>query len=104
MSATASLPLLFTSLKVGPVTLRNRILSTAHQTNLVDDHVPAPAMAAYHEARARGGVGLIIIEACAVHTSGLLTLHTIDGSTDRVVPGYERVAEAVHKHGGRVFA
>jgi 2,4-dienoyl-CoA reductase-like NADH-dependent reductase (Old Yellow Enzyme family)/thioredoxin reductase len=84
--------------------LRNRIVSTAHQTNLVEEHIPAPAMAAYHEARARGGVGLIIVEACAVHPSGLLTIHTIDGSTERVVPGYARVAEAVHRHGGRVFA
>lgn len=103
-NASAALPLLFSPLRVGPAELRNRILSTAHQTNLVDDHVPAPAMAAYHEARARGGAGLIIVEACAVHPSGLLTIHTIDGSTERVVPGYARVAEAVHWHGGRVFA
>lgn len=99
-----ALPLLFSSLRVGPVTLRNRILSTAHQTNLVQDYVPMPEMAAYHEARARGGAGLIIIEACAVHPTGLLSLHTIDGSTERVVPGYAQVAEAVHRHGGHAFA
>ncbi len=55
-----ALPLLFSSLRVGPVTLRNRILSTAHQTNLVQDYVPMPEMAAYHEARARGGAGTTI--------------------------------------------
>ena len=104
MNMPAALPLLFSPLQVGPVVLRNRIVSTAHQTNLVEDPVPTPTMAAYHEARARGGVGLIIVEACAVHPSGLLTIHTIDGSTERVVPGYVRVAEAVHRHGGRVFA
>lgn len=97
------LPLLFSPLHVGPVTLRNRIISTAHQTNLVEDHVPTSAMAAYHEARARGGAGLITIEACAVHPSGLLTIHTIDGSTERVAPGYAMIAEAVHRHGGAVF-
>lgn len=98
------LSLLFSPLQVGPITLRNRILSTAHQTSMVEDHVPMPEMAAYHEARARGGAGLIIVEACAVHPSGLLSIHTIDGSTERVVPGYARVAEAVHRHGGRVLA
>src|SRR5690348_4610387 len=102
--AEPALPLLFSPLQVGPVTLRNRILSTAHQTNLVEDHVPSRARAAYHEARASGGAGFVIVEACAVHPSGLLTIHTIDGSTDRVGPGYARVAEAVHRHGGRVFA
>jgi len=101
---SVQLPLLFSPLTVGPITLRNRILSAAHQTSLVEDHVPMPAMAAYHEARARGGAALVIIEACAVHPSGLLTIDTIDGSSERVVPGYARIAEAVHRHGGRAFA
>jgi len=99
-----TLPLLFSPLQVGPITIRNRLLSTAHQTNLVEDHVPMPEMAAYHEARVQGGAGLVIIEACAVHRSGLLTIHTIDASSEKVVPGFAAVAEAVHRHGGKVFA
>ncbi len=101
---SSALPLLFSPLQVGPITLRNRILSTAHQTNLVEEHVPTSAMAAYHEARARGGIGLIVLEACAVHPSGLLTIHTIDGTTERVVPAYAAIAAAVHPHGAAVFA
>ena len=57
---------LFSPLALGPVELQNRIVSTAHQTSLVHDHLPTDDFVAYHEARARGGAGLIVIEATAV--------------------------------------
>ena len=50
-----------------------RIVSTAHQTTLVEDHLPTDDFVAYHEARARGGAGLIVLEATAPHPSGILT-------------------------------
>ena len=46
---------LLSPLRVGPVELPNRIVSTAHQTTLVHDHLPTEDFVAYHEARARGG-------------------------------------------------
>lgn len=94
---------LFTPLALGPVELRNRIVSTAHQTGLVEDHLPTDDFLAYHEERARGGVGLIVLEATAVHESGLLTPHTLAGYKDEIVAGYRRVAEAVRPHGARLF-
>ena len=94
---------LLSPLGLGPTELRNRIVSTSHQTNLVHDHLPTGEFVAYHEARARGGAGLIVLEAIAVHESGLLHLHTIAGYRDEVVDGYRRVAEAVHGHGARIF-
>ena len=53
---------------------------------------PTDEFVAYHEARARGGTGLIVLEATAVHPSGLLTAHTLAGYREEIVPGYERVA------------
>ena len=70
---------LLSPLRVGPVELPNRIVSTAHQTTLVHDHLPTEDFLAYHEARARGGTGLIVLEATAVDPSGLLTPHTLAG-------------------------
>jgi hypothetical protein len=72
----AALEHLFAPLRLGPVELRNRIVSTAHQTTLVHNHLPTDDFVAYHEARARGGVGLIVLEATAIHPSALLTSHT----------------------------
>ena len=94
---------LFSPLRIGPVELSNRIVSTAHQTTLVDESVPTDDFVAYHEARARGGTGLIVLEATAVHPSGLLTPHTLAGYREEIVPEMARVAEAVHAHGTRLF-
>ena len=49
---------------------------------------------AYHEARARGGVGAIFLEATAVHPSGLLTAHTIGGFLPEIVPAYRAARRA----------
>jgi 2,4-dienoyl-CoA reductase-like NADH-dependent reductase (Old Yellow Enzyme family) len=89
---------LFSPLAIGPVTLRNRIVSTSHQTSLVHDHLPTDDLIAYHEARARGGAAMICIEATAVHHTGLLTAHTIGGYLPEIVPAYRRLADAVHAH------
>jgi len=94
---------LFSPLALGAVELPNRIVSTAHQTTLVHDHLPTDDFVAYHEARARGDVGLIVLEATAVHPSGLLTSHTLGGYLPEIVQGYRRVAAAVRPHGTRLF-
>lgn len=94
---------LLSPLLVGPVRLRNRIVSTAHQTTLVHEHLPTDDFVAYHDARARGGVGLIVLEATAVDPSGLLTPHTLAGYREESAAGFARVAEAVRPHGARLF-
>ncbi|HET9213173.1 MAG TPA: FAD-dependent oxidoreductase [Gaiellaceae bacterium] len=94
---------LFSPLRMGPVELPNRVVSTAHQTTLVEEHLPTEDFVAYHEARARGGVGLIVIEATAVHPSGLLTPHTLAGYRDEIAPALAGVADAVRRHGTRLF-
>ncbi len=99
----AALQHLFAPLVVGPVELANRIVSTAHQTTLVHDHLPTDDFVAYHRARAEGGVGLIVLEATAVHESGLLTPHTLGGYLPELAAGYRRVADAVHPAGTRLF-
>jgi 2,4-dienoyl-CoA reductase-like NADH-dependent reductase (Old Yellow Enzyme family)/thioredoxin reductase len=90
-------------LALGPVEIGNRIVSTSHQTNLVRNHLPTEEFVAYHEARARGGTGLIVMEATAVHESGLLHAHTLAGYSAEIVGGYRRVVEAVRPHGTRLF-
>ena len=74
--------------------MKNRILSTAHMTTLVAGGVPTADLAAYHEARAAGGAGLIILEVAAVHETAIFTAHTIAAIDDDCIPGYRRVAEA----------
>ena len=94
---------LFSPLALGPVEIRNRIVSTSHQTSLVHDHLPTADLIAYHETRARGGVGLICIEATATHHTGLLTPHTIGGYLPEIVPVFRRLSDAVHAHGAKIM-
>ncbi|MGH3502621.1 MAG: FAD-dependent oxidoreductase [Nocardioidaceae bacterium] len=91
------------SVHVGPLTLRNRVVSTPHQTGLVYDHLPTADLAAYHGERARGGIGAVFVEASAVHPSGLLTPHTIGAYMPDVVPAMAKIAETVHAEGAGVF-
>ncbi|MGI8505491.1 MAG: FAD-dependent oxidoreductase [Solirubrobacteraceae bacterium] len=102
MSASRSggeYPTLLSPVEIGPLTLRNRVVSTSHQTGLVEDHLPTADLIAYHEARARGGVGAIFLEATAVHANGLLTSHTVGGFLPGIVPVYHRLSERLHGHG-----
>jgi 2,4-dienoyl-CoA reductase-like NADH-dependent reductase (Old Yellow Enzyme family) len=94
---------LLAPLEIGPVTLPCRIVSTSHQTTLVEDHLPTEDFVAYQGARAAGGAGLIVMEAVAVAPSGLLTAHTLAGYFDSTVDGYRRVAAAVQPHGTKLF-
>ncbi len=94
---------LFEPLRLGPVELPCRIVSTAHQTMLVESHLPTDDFVAYHEARARGGAGLIVLEATAPHPSGILTPHELAGYLPEIVPAYRRVGEAVQRHGTRLY-
>ena len=58
---------LFTRLRLGPLTLRNRVVFSAHLTGYAVDGLPTAQHAAYYAARAKGGAGLIISEEHATH-------------------------------------
>jgi 2,4-dienoyl-CoA reductase-like NADH-dependent reductase (Old Yellow Enzyme family) len=103
MTARGDLSNLLSGVDIGPVSLRNRLVSTSHQTGLVHDHLPTDDLLAYHEARARGGVGAIFLEATAVDDGGLLTTHTIGGFLPELVSVYQRLSQTLHDHGTRLF-
>lgn len=94
---------LFTPHEIRGLEIRNRIFSTAHQTILARDGAPSEDMAAYHEARARGGAGLIIMESSRPTDDEVSHSYYLDSSSDKCIAGYRMVAEAVHRHGTRVF-
>jgi 2,4-dienoyl-CoA reductase-like NADH-dependent reductase (Old Yellow Enzyme family) len=94
---------LFTPHEIRGHEIRNRIFSTAHQTILARNGAPSEDMAAYHEARARGGAGLIIMESSRPNSDEVSSSYYIDSSSDDCIPGYRMVAQAVHLHGTKIF-
>src|SRR5882724_8242431 len=96
MSGEGGYRYLFSPLRVGPLTLRNRIVFCAHLTNYARGGLPTEQHAAYYAARAAGGAGLIITEEQSVHPS--------DGAYEKLIRGYQRITRAVHAHGVPVLA
>ena len=94
---------LFSPLRLRDIEIRNRILSTGHQTYLAKGGVPSDDLIAYHEARARGGTGLIIVEAARFHETTLTDSPEIVVTSDDCIAGYRRLAETVRRHGCRIF-
>lgn len=87
---------------LGSIEFPNRVVRAPHLTQYTSRGEVTDRFVAYHEARARGGVGLSILESATVDRR--VSPAPLDASTDRVVEGWGRVAEAVHRHGMRVAA
>lgn len=102
MSAAARL--LFTPLKVGNITVQNRIVFSAHLTNFAEDFMPTDRHACYYRERARGGAGLIITEEHSVHPTDHPYEKLIHAFNPSVLPGYRRITEMVHAEGTPILA
>lgn len=97
-------PRLFEEVQLGPRVARNRVWMTAHATEFSTDHTYADAHAAYYGERARHGVGVITMEATAVHPTSQPRQGVVLAYDSAVVDSYRRVASAVQPHGTLLFA
>src|SRR5262245_64859111 len=90
---------LFSSLRVGSLTLKNRIFSTGHAEAMAEDGKPGARLRAYHEAKARGGAALTIIGgSTSVHPSSPSSAwNMIANHDDSIVPAYRAIADTVHR-------
>lgn len=92
-------PHLFSPLEIRGKRLKNRIMSSGHDTSMPTDNLVNEPLVAYHRARARGGAGLIVMQVAGVHDSARYTSHVLMATDDACIPGYRRVAEACHAEG-----
>ncbi len=97
-------PHLFSPLRIGRVTVANRISFSAHLTNLANEGLPTERLISYLAARARGGTGLIITEEQSVHPTDRAYEHLIEAFKPEVIPWYRRLTQAVHAYDTHVFA
>ncbi len=96
--------MLFEPISIRGRTIRNRIAFGSHSTEFLKDCLVTDRLIAYYAARARGGVGLIISEAIRVHATTMASEHQAKGYDPAIVPGFARLADAVHAHGAVMFA
>jgi mycofactocin system FadH/OYE family oxidoreductase 2 len=100
---TSLFPHLFSPLRVGQLTLRNRIVSTPHATGYVTGHLHDEREVYYQAEKAKGGVGLQFMG--ATHVIGAQRYLGLPANVDdTIVPIYRRIAAAVHAHEGLIGA
>lgn len=100
----ARYPILFSPMRLGPRTARNRTWMSAHATLLVKDHLFTDAHIAYYAERAKHGVAVITMEAMAVHETSLPYRGKALAFDPRMVPQFQKIADAVHAHGALLLA
>lgn len=95
---------LFTPIKIGNVTIKNRLVVPAMGTNLAKHNGEAsPELIKYYTERAKGGFGLIIQECSAIARNGKSLKDECGMWDDYVIPSYRELTNSVHAAGGKIF-
>jgi len=99
------LKILLSPIKVGNVELRNRVVLTPAGTNdcTGPEYLVSELLIAYHEARAKGGCGLNIVEVTSIEPRACSIVGAPAIWSDAHVPGWRALAQAVHRHDGKIF-
>jgi 2,4-dienoyl-CoA reductase-like NADH-dependent reductase (Old Yellow Enzyme family) len=86
------------------LTLRNRVMSTAHEPAYSEDGMPKARYRLYHQEKARGGVALTMTAGSAVVSrdspQAFGNLHAWD---DAILPWLAELADACHEEGSAVM-
>lgn len=95
----ANYRLTMSPVQIGPVTIPNRLVRTAHATLFSHEYVNDTHIN-YHLERARGGIGLTILEGASVHRSSTFALSLAD---DSAIAPLSRLVEAIEPTGMKLF-
>jgi 2,4-dienoyl-CoA reductase-like NADH-dependent reductase (Old Yellow Enzyme family) len=96
-------PEIFTPGRIGPLTLRNRIVKAATYEGLAHRSRVTTDLVDFHRAYAAGGVGMTTVAYCAVAADGRTAPDQILW-TDEAMPGLRALTDAVHAEGAAVSA
>jgi mycofactocin system FadH/OYE family oxidoreductase 2 len=98
-------PHLFSPLEIGGVTVRNRIMQTAHVKLFAHDAVDSQRNVDYQAARARGGAGLLITGNRVVHPTSTTGFPRVAWAyLPEALEADRRLTDAVHEHDTLIFA
>ncbi len=96
---------LFEPSRIGTLELKNRIIMSSMLTCFAHGTgEPSPQMIDYYVERAKGGVGLIIVEgACFTYPLGVLTASRLRIDSENHVSKHFELVEAVHSYGAKII-
>src|SRR5215813_10360031 len=91
-------------LKIRNLTLRNRVMSTAHAPGYAENGMPGERYQLYHAEKARGGIALTMFGgSSSVAPDSPLPFAQLSLAEDRVLPYLRQFAERVHEHGAALM-
>ena len=91
-------------LTIRGLTLRNRIMSTAHASAMDDEGMPALRYQRYHEEKAKGGLALTMFGGSSnVAPDSPSVFNQLDVGTDRIIPYFQEFSERIHRHGAALM-
>ncbi|MGR3838272.1 MAG: oxidoreductase [Cognatishimia sp.] len=86
------------------LTLRNRIVSTSHAPNFVDNGHPRDRYRLYHEEKAKGGVALTMIGGSTnIAPDSPSVFGQLYAGDDSIIPWFQKLTNGVHEHGAAVM-
>ncbi|MDO8941782.1 MAG: NADH:flavin oxidoreductase [Desulfobacterales bacterium] len=94
---------LFTPLKIGGLSLANRVVMAPMTREFSPNGIPGPDVADYYSRRAAGGVGLIVTEGCAINRTGALGDNIPHLFGEKAAAAWRVVVDGVHQAGGKIF-
>jgi 2,4-dienoyl-CoA reductase (NADPH2) len=94
---------LLSPVAIGSMQLKNRIVLSPMTTNYGnDDQTVSERLIAFHETRAKGGVGLITVEVCTVDVKEKYQPQSLTLGDDAYIEGHRRLTDALHQYGAKV--
>ena len=95
---------LFTPIQIGNTTIKNRIFMPPLSTNLADKGYVTDALVKHYEARAKGGVGLIVTEVTTVEPTYTYLPGDMSIYDDSYIPGWKKLVDAVHRYDTKILS
>lgn len=94
---------LFTPEKIGSLEIKNRTIMAPMSAALGHpDGTMSDELIAYYEARAKGGIGMILTEYAFVTPEGRSSDHQISIADDSVIPGLTKLTERMHEYNCKI--
>ena len=100
---TAPTPSIFEPARLGPLTLRNRIVKAATFEGVMPRGAVSDDLINFHAEVARGGAAMTTVAYCAVSPGGRVHRDTLV-MDERALPGLRRLTDAVHAEGALAAA
>ncbi|MEZ5076078.1 MAG: FAD-dependent oxidoreductase [Solirubrobacterales bacterium] len=105
MTDEVAFPHLFSPCQIGGLTVRNRLMQTAHAKIYTVGGIDTRRNLDYQVARAKGGIGLMITGNRIVHSSSPTgTYRFSQGYLREAIEGDLQMTSAIHEHGAAIFA